>query len=73
MIVQASRDGALEQFEIQGIMHALANTASTSEARLRIDTNEALNPRNEKQPPAQLQTHPNLDKKAFMVSVMGEQ
>ncbi|TPP60794.1 Coatomer subunit delta [Fasciola gigantica] len=66
MMVQASRDGGLEQFEVQGIMYALANTAATNEARLRIDTNEALNPRNEKQPPTQLQTHPNLDKKAFV-------
>ncbi|VDP91647.1 unnamed protein product, partial [Echinostoma caproni] len=70
LMVQASRDGGLEQLEVQGIMHALANTAATNEARLRIDTNEALNPHNEKQPPAQLQTHPNLDKKAFVVSLI---
>ena len=66
--VQTGRDGGLEQMELQGIMHATASSPFATEARVRVDTTEALNPRNEKQPPAQLQTHPNLDKKAFAVS-----
>ncbi|GAA48463.1 coatomer subunit delta [Clonorchis sinensis] len=66
--VQAGRDGGLEHFELQGIMHALAASSAATEARVRVDTTEALNPQNEKQPPAQLQTHPNLDKKVFMTT-----
>ncbi|KAA3677616.1 coatomer subunit delta, partial [Paragonimus westermani] len=68
LIVQVGRDGGLEQMEVQGIMQALAASAASSDARIHVDTTEALNPRNERQPTAQLQTHPNLDKKAFLSS-----
>ncbi|KAF6779289.1 hypothetical protein AHF37_01361 [Paragonimus kellicotti] len=66
LIVQVGRDGGLEQMEVQGIMQALAASTAASDARIHVDTTEALNPRNERQPAAQLQTHPNLDKKAFL-------
>ncbi|KAF5402652.1 Coatomer subunit delta [Paragonimus heterotremus] len=66
LIVQAGRDGGLEQMEVQGIMQTLAASTASSDARIHVDTTEALNPRNERQPAAQLQTHPNLDKKAFL-------
>ncbi|CAL8068027.1 unnamed protein product [Calicophoron daubneyi] len=63
--VQAKRDGGLEQMELLGIMHALASSTDTNEAHMRVDTTQAVSPINERQPAAQLQTHPNLDKKAF--------
>ncbi|KAF7255572.1 hypothetical protein EG68_07669 [Paragonimus skrjabini miyazakii] len=66
LIVQVGRDGGLEQMEVQGIMQTLAASTASSDARIHVDTTEALNPRNERQPAAQLQTHPNLDKKAFL-------
>ncbi|CAH8659170.1 unnamed protein product [Dicrocoelium dendriticum] len=66
LTIQVGRDGGLEHLELQGIMHALALSSSTIEARVRVDTLEALSPRNEHQPAAQLQTHPNMDKKVFV-------
>ncbi|CAH8647793.1 unnamed protein product [Schistosoma rodhaini] len=65
LIVQAGRDGGLESMELQGTMFAQAITNEACEAKIRVDTSMCTNPPNEHRPPAQLQTHPNIDKKAF--------
>lgn len=68
LIVQAGRDGGLESMELQGTMFAQAITNEACEAKIRVDTSMCTNPPNEHRPPVQLQTHPNIDKKTFMVS-----
>jgi len=52
-----SRDGGLQSFEVHGLMALRVMDANFTKVKLQIDNNDKKG--------AQLQTHPNLDKKAF--------
>lgn len=66
--VQTNRDGRLE-LEVIGTMHMIAASAAVTQSRIRVYTQDAVNPPDGRYPRIELQTNPNLDKKAFSVGL----
>lgn len=69
MTAQASRDGGGESLEVSGILHVRAGDERSTKARIRVDLSGATSG-SDKRPPASFQTHPNMDKPTFQVSLL---
>uniref|UniRef100_A0A183SA58 Coatomer subunit delta n=1 Tax=Schistocephalus solidus TaxID=70667 RepID=A0A183SA58_SCHSO len=66
LTVQAGRDGGLELMELAGVMMVRVTDESIRDSRILVDTQAAI-AGTDRRPSASMQTHPNLDKKAFQV------
>ncbi|KAL7054868.1 hypothetical protein AAHC03_024500 [Spirometra sp. Aus1] len=64
LTVQAGRDGGLELMELAGVMMVRVGDESVRDSRILVDTQAAV-AGTDRRPSASMQTHPNLDKKAF--------